>query len=228
MYICCPSIHYYNNQQSAGEIVINHSPVVGGNNLSVCIPFVSSSDTTPASNLITNIIETVSTSAPAEGESVTLNINEFTLQTIVPNKPFFTYTSTSDSTDWIVFNTPYAIPLSSTTLTTLGQIIQPYTLATPGGPLFINSKGPNNTGSIGDGIYISCQPTGSSTEETEVKYTKNTTSYDILSNPTAILIIEILIGCIIFVILFMTLNYIYTYFTSDSPKLPSIPGITKT
>ena len=31
---------------------------------------------------------------------------------------------------------------------------------------------------IGDGIYISCKPTGSSNEEEPVEYSKNTTSND--------------------------------------------------
>jgi carbonic anhydrase len=231
IYICCPSIHYFNNTQAAGEIIINHSPVTGGNNLSVGIPFVSSTDVNSASNSITNIIETVSASAPSDGDSVNLNLTDFTLQNVVPKKPFFTYTSTSDNTNWIVFNTFDAIPLSNATLSTLGQLIQPYNIATTGDELFYNSKGPNNVG-VGDGIYISCQPTGSSDENTEVSYSKNSTSYDFFDNPTLLIVFQIFIGCIIFIIIFIVLNYAYSYLISDAKPLSgitavNIPNITK-
>jgi len=220
MYISCPSIHYFNNTQAAGELIINHSPVSSGPNLSIGIPFIASSEYSVASSTITEIIETVSASAPVDGESVTLNIADFTLQTIIPNKPYFTYTSTSDGTEWIVFNILNAIPLSTNTLTTLQQIIQPYYITTPGDTLFYNSTGPNSA-DVGDGIYISCQPTGSSDEETTVTYNKNTTNYNLFDNPTALIIFQVVIGCIVFILIFLLLNYAYGYFTGDE-KLPSI------
>jgi carbonic anhydrase len=218
MYICCPSIHYFNDStQAVGEIIVNHAPVAGGNNLSVGIPFIESTEVNSATSYITEIIEKVASGAPADGDSVNLNLTDFSLQSIIPKKPFYTYTSTSDSTQWIVYGLVNAIPLSNTTLTTLGQLIKPYNQATTGGELFYNSKGPNMTG-VGDGIYISCQPTGSSEDETEVTYTKNTTTYDLLDNPTVLLIIQIIIGCILFVIVFLILNYGYHFLISDNLK----------
>jgi preprotein translocase subunit SecY len=94
----------------------------------------------------------------------------------------------------------------------------------PKASLFFNSSGPNTSLGSPDGIYISCQPTGSSEEETAVEYTKNTVSYDlssILTNPNTLIAFQIIIGCIVFVLLFLFLNYVYTYLTSDAPKLPS-------
>ena len=222
MYISCPSIHYFNNTQAAGELIINHSPVSSGPNLSIGIPFITSSESSVATNVITEIIETVSASAPADGESVTLNIADFTLQTIVPKKPYFTYTSTSDGTNWIVFNILNAIPLSTNVMTTLQQIIQPYDITTPGDTLFYNSTGPNSV-DVGDGIYISCQPTGSSEEETKVTYNTNPTNYNLFNNPTVLIIIQVLIGCILFILIFLILNYMYGYFTGDV----SLPSFTK-
>jgi hypothetical protein len=224
--IYSPSIHTFNNTQAVGEIVIEHAPVTGGQNLYVGIPFKSSSESSEASNMITEVIQSVSNSAPSSGDSTNLNISGFTLQKIVPNKPFFSYTSSVEPVDWIVFGNLEAIPLSSTTLTTLSQMIKPMVMSTPGMSLFYNSSGPNTNKSVGQGIYISCKPTGSSKEETEVTYDKNTTSYNLSSlfdnsNSTITIIFGIFLGCIVFIIAFYILNYLYGYLTSDAPKIPN-------
>lgn len=224
IFITNPSIHIFNGNTAAAEICIEHIPVNGGPNLFVAIPMISSSESSTASNLITEIIQSVSTNAPSNGDSTNLNINGFTLQNIVPEKPFFTYTDNGNN-DWIVFGIMYAIPLSSSTLTTLGQIIKPFPLPTPGNELFINKKGPNSSGNIGDGIYISCQPTGSSTEETEVTYSTNTSSSDtssIWDNSAFKTILQILIGCILFIGIFLLLNYVYSYLTTGAVKIPTL------
>jgi hypothetical protein len=222
--IFSPSIHIFNGATAAAEIIIEHNPVKGGSQLIVCIPIISSSESSTASNLITDVLQSVSSNAPASGETTNLAINGFTLQDIVPKKPFYSYTSTSDNADFIVFDITNAIGLSSSTLTTLQQIIKPYPLPTPGGQLFFNSTGPNTT-SIGDGIYISCQPTGSSEEETAVTYDKNVTTYDftdITNNPTAKLIFQIIIGCILFIVIFMAVSYGYSYIVNGEAKMPNV------
>jgi hypothetical protein len=222
--ITSPSIHTFNGASAAAEILIQHTPVAGGPTLIVGIPIISSSESSTASNLITEIIQSVSTNAPSKGDSTNLNISGFTLQNIVPEKPFFTYTA-NDNTEWIVFGIMYAIPLSSATLTTLSQIIKPFPLPTPGNKLFINKSGPNSSGRMGDGIYISCQPTGSSTEETSVTYSTNTSSTDMSSfwdNSAVKTIIQIIIGCILFIGIFLLFNYIFSYITTGATKIPSL------
>jgi hypothetical protein len=222
--ITSPSIHTFNGASAAAEILIQHTPVAGGPTLIVGIPIISSSESSTASNLITEIIQSVSTNAPSKGDSTNLNISGFTLQNIVPEKPFFTYTA-NDNTEWIVFGIMYAIPLSSATLTTLSQIIKPFPLPTPGNKLFINKSGPNSSGRMGDGIYISCQPTGSSTEETAVTYSTNTSSTDMSSfwdNSAVKTIIQIIIGCILFIGIFLLFNYIFSYITTGATKIPSL------
>jgi hypothetical protein len=222
--ITSPSLHLFNDTSMPGEIVIEHIPVKGGNNLSVCIPFVSSSESSTASNLITDIIETVSTNAPSEGDSTNLNISNFNLQNIVPRKPFFTYSTKHE--DFIVFGSLDAIPLSSSTITTLQQIIKPFPLPMQSAPLFYNSKGPISGLQIGDGLYISCQPTGSSDDETAVTYDKNSSSVDfsnIFNNPAFKYLIMIVVGCLLFVIVFYGLSVFYNYLSGDAPKMPAMP-----
>jgi carbonic anhydrase len=223
IYITSPSLHTFNDKQVNAEIFIQHVPVKGGQNLIVAIPIISSSESSTASNLITQIIQNVSTNAPRNGESTNLNISGFTLQNIVPSKPFFSYTDTNNE-NWIVFPIKDAIPLNSTTLTTLGQIIKPYPLPMTGGDLFFNSNGPNSNKTSSE-IYISCNPTGSSTETTEVVYDKNTvTPIDfntIWNNPIFKLIIQILVACLLFIVIFYILNMMYSFLINGSVKLPT-------
>jgi carbonic anhydrase len=223
--ITSPSIHIFNGASLPGEIIIEHVPVKGGNNLHVCIPFSSSSESSNATTILTDIINKVATNAPSQGNSTNLNMSNFTLQNIVPRKPFFAYSNKTN--DYIVFGITEAIPLSSSTIQTLQKIIKPFPLPTPGGDLFYNPKGPVSGLQLGDGIYISCQPTGSSEEETAVTYDKNTSSSidfsNIYESPIFKLIIMILIGCILFIIIFYGISSFYSYLTSDAVKLPSLP-----
>ena len=219
--IVSPSIHLFNDSQASAEIIIGHTPVTSGPTLNVAIPITSSSESSIASNLITEVIQSVSKNAPSKGDSTNLNINGFTLKSIVPQKPFFSYTENSN-TDWIIYSILYAIPLNSTTLNTLSQIIKPFPIPTPGGPLFYNSSGPNSaTSSVGSGIYIKCNPTGSSLEESPVEYSKATTSYNLitlLQSPSSMLIVKIIIGCIIFIIIFGLANTFFSFVTKRIPN----------
>ena len=223
IYITCPSLHKFNDKKLDAEIFIQHVPVKGGQNLTVAIPIISSSESSTASNLITQIIQSVSTNAPSNGETTNLNIANFTLQDIVPSKPFFSYTDTGN-TNWIVFPMKDAIPLNSNTLATLSQIIKPYQLPMTGGDLFFNSNGPNSTNASSE-IYISCNPTGSSVETTEVVFDTNTVTpidfSNIWNNSIFILIIKILIGCSLFIIIFYGINSAYSSFI-DNPNKPAI------
>jgi hypothetical protein len=227
--ITSPSIHIFNGSTMAGEMIITHNPVTTGNVLEVCIPFTNSSDSSNSGGIITEIINKVASNAPSRGESTNLNIQDFNLQDIIPRKPYFYYSN--NNTDWIVFGSLNAIPLSSSTITRLQKIINPFPIPTPGEDLFYNSKGPTSGIQIGDGIYISCQPTGSSKEETAVTYDTSATSTSVdLSNITQSstfqLVILILVGIILFIIIFYGISMFYSYITSDASKLPSLPKIT--
>jgi carbonic anhydrase len=221
--IVSPSIHTFNDKSMPGEIIITHNPQNGGNSLKVCIPFTSSIDSSTSSQLISDIINKVATNAPSEGDSTNLNMS-FNLQKIVPRKPFFIYSG--ENSDWIVYGQLDAIPLSSTTITTLQKIIKPFPIPMLGGDLFYNSKGPISGVQLGDGIYISCQPTGSSEEETAVEYDKNSSSVD-FSNVLESPIIIILIGCLLFIIIFYGISTFYKYLSSDLTVIPGLSSLSK-
>lgn len=216
IYIVSPSIHLFQDKLASGEIIIEHNPILGGNTLSVSIPFTASPEITNASKLITLIIEKVATNAPNKGEVVNINNSDFTLQDIVPIKPFYTYTT--NNIDWVVFDIFNAIPLSNNTLTTLNNIISPYKISTNinSDVLYYNSTGPNQTTLNKEGIYISCSPTGSSSEETEVVYNKDTTNYDLSSIfKKKSLFFQILFSLILFILFVFLLNFVYKYFISE-------------
>lgn len=224
--ITSPSLHTFNGNKVDAEIFIGHTPVKGGPQFMVGIPIKSSSESSDASYLLTEIISTTATNSPNEGETNNLNISDFNLNKIIPTKPYYSYTDT-DKNDWIVFGVLEAIPLNSTTLSTLQKIIKPFELQLTGGGLFINTSGPNTT-KVGDGIYISCKPTGSSEEEIGVEYSKNSTSYDlsnVLNDPITKLIFQIIIGCILFILVFLIFNFIYTRITNSGTKIPKISNL---
>ena len=213
--IVSPSIHIFNNATVNAEIIIKHSPVTGGNFLFVCIPIIKSSESSTATNLITHIIQLVASNAPRVNETTNINISGFTLESIVPIKPFFSYTNSSDTSpgDYIVFNVSNAIPLKSSTLVKLSNIIKPFPVSTPGDMLFYNSTGPNSSGSSvnDDGIYISCKPTGTADDELGVEFAKTDISYDM----SIMTILKLIIGCIIFIVTIVIFNYMYMYYTSN-------------
>jgi carbonic anhydrase len=223
--IVSPSIHLFNNNSMPGEIIITHTPQKGGNSLKVCIPFVSSSETSTSSQILTNIINKVAANAPSDGDSTNLNMS-FSLQKIVPRKPFFVYSE--ENIDWIVFSQLDAIPLSSSIISTLQQIIKAFAIPIQGGDLFYNSKGPTSGIQLGDGIYISCQPTGTSEDETAVEYDTNSSSSDfsnVLESPIFKYVILTFIGCLIIALIFYGIGAFYKYILSDAEKLPKLPSM---
>lgn len=226
--ITSPSLHLFNGVTTDAEVIIEHIPVKGGPLLKVGIPIKSSSNSSDASNLLTEIIQSTATNSPSQGESTNISISDFTLNKIVPTKPYYSYTD-NNKDDWIVFGILEAIPLNSGTISTLQKIVKPFPLPMLGGELFINTSGPNST-KVGDGIYISCKPTGSSNEETEIEYSKNTPSYDfasMLDSPVTKTIFQIIVGCILFIIVFMIFSYIYKFITTGEIKMATVPSLTK-
>jgi carbonic anhydrase len=217
IYITSPSIHSFQGKPAEGEIIVEHNPILGGNTLSVAVPFVSSAETTTASKLITSIIEKVATNAPNKGETVNINTSDFTLQDIIPKKPFYTYTT--KSMDWIVYDIYDAIPLTNNTLSTLNTIVSPYTISSGenSSSLYYNSIGPNQSTLNEEGIYISCSPTGSSTTESEVEYNKDTTNYDLgkIFNKNSI-IFQIILAFMLILLCLYLLSVGYTYIVSGA------------
>ena len=218
-YITSPSIHTFNGNRTAGELVISHG------SLDVCIPITQSTSQSNSTGILTEFIDFSAMKVPNSGESRPLNLSNFTLQPIVPNRPFYTYQNNSNI--YIVFDYLDAITLNSATIQKLRQIIPTditsstnflnnfkYTL----GDLSYNSKGPAKN-YIGDGIYISCRPTGSSGEDTAVTYDKEKTEYDlnvdIFNSKIMSTLLFVFVNCVALIIMLYIFNLLYGYITSD-------------
>jgi len=225
-----PSLHLFNGNNVDAELIVEHIPELGGQNLFVCVPIIKSVDSSIASTLLSQVITSIAAKAPAENEITNLNLTGFTLNKIVPKNPFFSYSGSygNSSGDFIVFGINYAIPLNPTVLSSLSSIIKPFKLSMTGNNLFFNEKGPNLVGSVGDGIYISCQPAGSSEEKIDIVNNKNNVNSEfgismgnLFENSTAKIIIQILIGCILFIIIFLILAFAFSKLTDTPINIPS-------
>jgi hypothetical protein len=209
--IFSPSVHLFNGRRTNAEILISHNPEnFGGKGFNVFIPIRQSDAVTNATNIFQKIISDVSNTAPSSGLSV--NIGTLNLNNIVPKKPFVSYISNTGNNN-IVFGLIDAIPLSKSTLDTLLNVIQPFAMRPTGSGLYYNSSGPNTTTDIGDGLYISCNPTGSSEETTQVTTEKEPENpyniSNILEDPIVNAIFQIIVACILFLIIFYIWNYSY-------------------
>ena len=222
-----PSLHLFNGKKVAGELVVTHIPELGGPDLLVCLPMIQSGDSTSATDIITQVIEKVSTSAPRKGETTNLNISHFSLQHIIPKKPFLFYTGTYQNTtvDFLVFPIIAPIPLTQSTLAKLSSIISSFPITMKGGGLYLNIKGPNSSIKFqNDDIYISCKPTGASEEKSYVEQpstsTTSTSTINLFDSPAFWDFLKFLLVCFLFVLFFLGINYSFNSLTQLNLKLP--------
>lgn len=220
-----PSQLLYNNQQSSAELMLVFQPVGGGKFLVVTIPLSTNGISGTASNKIIEIINAASKGAPAQGGSTNQGISDFSLNDFIPMREFYSFSYPDFGIDFVSFGTQSAIYISQNDLTTLQKIIKPPSGVsfTSGPKLFVNKKGPvKGLGlSGGSDIYIDCQPTNSSEEETNevvnVKAPSTTfdagpTIFGIIFNPFFLLILF----AFVFVALIMGINKGLKYLTGGS------------
>jgi carbonic anhydrase len=206
--IYTPSLHSYSDSKTAGEMIIIHKSNTGANDLLVCIPIKLNNSTSGSALFMQTLINTVSSNAPSEGGQTSVNIPRFNLNTLVPHKPFFSYTATLpyqpcfSTVDYVVFDPTNAyLDIMDDSLNKLYRVISQNPYDIKSGPnLFYNQKGPGSGGALGNEIYIDCQPVGESEEMSQIVtdgsgYT--TTADDFLSNPY----VKIVLASLLFIIL---------------------------
>lgn len=177
MRIYQPSLHHYSGKKAAAELIIIHSGVSSQGNLLVCVPIVlgSSSTSNPeSSNILDLIVSDVAKTANSKGKKTTVTIPIFSIDKLVPVKPYFSYTGTlpyspcNGEYDYVVFSKDNDAFLSITALayTSLKKVISAnsYTNRKNSKGVFYNKNGPSN-GTSGNGdLYMECLPTGSEGE----------------------------------------------------------------
>ena len=174
--IYSPSLHSYSGFKTDAEMVIIHSSNTGANPLLVCVPIKSNNSNGAIATFFSTLIDTVANSAPAEGNTTTVNVPRFNLNEFVPHKPFFSYSASlpyqpcDSRVEYVVFDLAHTnLYITPDSLKKFNEIIQPSPYDIKTGPnLFYNEKGPGSGGALGNEIYIDCQPVGSSQEMEDI------------------------------------------------------------
>jgi len=233
--IYSPSLHTYNGNKMLAEILIIHTPILGGNQLFISIPIMDNDTVNPGSSMISAILKHGLANVPADGNETRLdNIKNFTLNTIVPKKQYYYYSGVnfleqpcSSSVDIICY-LPYTanIGISSNLLTNLSNRIKPSDISpkeyTAGSTprLYFNEQGATKLGAEGEGddVVLECQPYEDTGEPTE------TTDYVVDTNPSTLnpsdifnsSWFQVIAGSLVFFIIICVLNLIFGIFQKNS------------
>jgi carbonic anhydrase len=176
MRIYAPSLHTYNGKNTAAELIIIHNNVSSNGNLLVCVPMmtVSNSSNTDSSAIFDSIISEVAKTANSSGAKTTVNIPGFSIDKLIPLKPYYSYTGTlpyspcNGEYDYVVFSKDNFAFLSLSIMAhkSLTKVITAngYSAQTNTNGVFFNKNGPTLPTVKGD-IYIECLPTGSAGEQ---------------------------------------------------------------
>jgi len=166
-----PSLHTYGDQHAIGELIIQHTDTTSNKKVFVCIPIQIGTALMGKEKILGDIVKDVLREAPNTNETTTIKIDTFTLNNIVPKKPFYTYqgtlpynntSCTEETIDYVIFDTVDAIVITQPIYEALKQVItvNNITTKTPTSELYYNKDGPGALGEDeDDNIYINCEPT---------------------------------------------------------------------
>jgi hypothetical protein len=228
--ILSPSYHDYDGGKANAEMIICTKSPDNGTMLYICIPLSTS---VGASNTLLNEILENIVSAPLtqSNREININLTNYTLNSLVPKKPYFFYESLTNETNVVCNCVAYGLQdgynISSAYATQLSSLISPFppdVLFIPPNEnryLFYNPNGPTklNNG-VGDQIYIDCSPTGNSMETEDVTFNKGSgpqVNMDVVESLTSEGVIYIL--CFVaFVGIIYVLNLFFTNLAPPSAK----------
>jgi hypothetical protein len=218
-----PSLHNFNRTKLDGELIVQHVSTTG-RNLWVCVPIKKSEYS--SSESLSNILDESSTLANKPNLLFNYQYDDFSLQDLIPEKPFYNYAGKYGTLigDFIVFDPLNSITIDSTKFTTIFQkITKQNNLLLTGGAIYYNDKGPN-LDKLNDGIYISCNPTGESKDLTDISKPKNNVSFGAYNNNVMILL-KIIIGVLLMMFVFACISGLFSYF---GPKIKKVAIATPT
>jgi len=160
-----PSIIYYNNNQTAGNIILQHTQTNSQQTLSVVLPIIINAN---SNQIVTDMISAVLSYAPSPGES-TNNIQSFQLTDLLPAKAPYLFFEESNNY-YICFDLTHPVGINDSLYQSMQTIIKPYPVMTTTSTivLYMNPEGISKNKSD-DEIYISCQPTDQSSEKSLVE-----------------------------------------------------------
>lgn len=227
-----PSLHTYGGKHSACELMIIHTNMNSSGNLIVCVPMKAVPMTT-ALTTIDTVISQVSKTATSAGQQTSVNLPSFSLNEIIPRKPYYSYSGTLPYTpcngiyNYVVFHMDDAISINFSSILKLGKIITPqaYKPKKVKGGLYYNKNGPKKyKNTIEDDIYIECKPTGSegvSIVTTDTPLFGDILSSDILNKTLSNKVIGILIGIALMLGLMKLAHYLISKIPANAIKSQS-------
>ena len=159
-----PSLNTYDGFHADAELIITHTG--GGRTLYVCIPVVSSEKVGPSAKWFSQVIPFAPTKKGA-GATVGVNVNNFTLNDVIPQAAFTIYENGTFSWNCaqdnviILFNKNVAVNMKSRDYSTLSSLIKKASFS-KGTPKYLtfNSKG-TSAGpgkKKGKGKTMTCKP----------------------------------------------------------------------
>jgi hypothetical protein len=217
--ILTPSSHKYNNSLADAEFFIQHSPIGSGGLLFIYIPISLNGNNGSGTDFVSQVIKSISTSAPSSGQSTSNGISEISLNKLIPMKSYYNYTDDSNNNN-IVFDLKDAIGIQNVTLAILNKVVRKWSTPARFGPqLFVNTKGPtfgvgNDSG--GSDIYIDCQPTDASSETVMISsgtgptnsFKNDISFHSVVTNPFFLIVVSL----VVFVLLFYGIQKLINHF----------------
>ena len=173
------SLHTYTGQNADAEMFIHHKNEKGGNDLLVCIPIVNqNSSNGESSEIFSKIFTELAKRANSKNSESVININSFSLNKLIPMKPYYSYKGTlpykpcNGTYDIIVFskNNGGYLTMTNNIYSKLSEIITTNNYLVhkkDTSNVFYNELGPSvlsNSKATSDDIFIDCQPTGADGE----------------------------------------------------------------
>jgi hypothetical protein len=226
------SLHTYDRANADAEYVIIHESDSGAAPLIVCVPVRISTSISESTKIINSVLTTMSKKAPAASDSTTVVMDNYNLKYIVPEKPFFTYTTNTPfqpckgTVNFIVFSPDtFSCDISQSNYDILSKIVRINDYRPRNGAkVFYNADGPNIGGASDDKIYIDCQPVGESVEtEFVVKENKEPFVIDWKVLKTNIYI-QILLAAFGFLLVFYIISAMLSAFSTPDANVSQSGG----
>lgn len=209
-----PSTLKYNNEYADAEITISLIPELVGESLNVYIPISQSGKIGDSSNLMEQIVVSVSKTAPTSGENTDKGLDELDLNKIIPKGRFFNFKNKQSRVNGIAYSLSDGIYLSKDNVKILRDMLTIRSgVVTSDTDIFVNPNGAiRGTLSGSSEIYIDCQPTDSSEQQVDVTYDKKipATKFD-LEDLTHNILFELVMASLLFIILMFIVHALFNY-----------------
>jgi len=212
-----PSLHTYNGKPADAELIIVHDNVTGsGGYLCVCIPIILGNGKTDSIFFFDKMMFEMTARAPSANTKTTLTMNSFSLNNIIPIKPYYSYSGTmpapscANNAEYVVFSTAEnaEIAISKKAFTALKTIISPHAMTVKKNPkgVFYNKKGTIKNSEINGDMYFECNPAG---DEGETFIPVETTQGLSFNNNKKMKMALLIIGLIMFILIILYILYVF-------------------